>query len=143
MKTPTKFFGALVVVLLALVALEARAEGELACIVRANTSAAVNTGTRTALGDGGTPCNWSEGSVVALQAEDCVVCYDPAASQGGVATVGQDLCANFQSGALPTDPILIGLNTSQQKISVIAASVGDAGSSCNCKFFYTKRVTGK
>ena len=143
MKTPTKFFSALVITMFALVAINARAEGETVCIVTANTGAATTTGTRTALGDGGTPCNWIEGSVVGMQCADCVVCYDTTASQGGVAAVSADVCANFQTGALPADPILIGLNTNQQKISMIAASVGDGGAQCRCKMLSTKRVTGK
>lgn len=142
MKTPTKFFGAIALALVVFAGL-AKAEGETVCIVTANTGAATTTGTRTALGDGGTPCNWIEGSVVGLQCADCVVCYDTAASQGGVAAVSDDVCANFQTGALPADPILIGLNTNQQKISMIAASVGDGGAQCRCKMLSTKRVTGK
>lgn len=143
MKTPTKFFGALVVVAFVLVALNAYAEGETACIIQTSTGAATTTGTRTALGDGGTPCNWSEGSVVAMQCDDSVVCYDPNASNGGVATVAGDLCVNFQTGNVPADPILIGLNVGQQKISLIAKSVGDAGALSLCKMAYTKRRTGQ
>lgn len=139
MKTPTKFFGALVVVMLGLVALNAHAEGEVVCIVTANTGAATTTGTPSALGDGGTPCPWDYGAVVPMQCADCVVCYDPNASKGGVAAVATDVCANFQTGSLPADPILIGLSSKQQKISMIAASVGDGGVQCQCKMMATTR----
>lgn len=138
MKTPAKVFGVFAVLLLVFAGL-ARAEGELVCIVRPNTTVAVNTGTSTGPGaDGGAPCSWAAGAVVPMQCEDCVVCYDPTASKGGVATV-DDVCANFQTGALPADPILIALSSNQQKISMILASVGDAGTSCRCKMFGTTR----
>lgn len=141
MKTPTKFFGALVVMMFALVALNAHAEGEVVCIVAPNTTTAITTGTPSALGDGGTPCPWTYGAVVPMQCVDCVVCYDPNASKSpaGVATVASDVCANFQTGALPADPILIGLSSTQRTISMIAASVGDGGSTCNCKMMATTR----
>lgn len=139
MKTPMKFFGAVVIVLVALLALNAHAEGEVVCIIQANTGAATTTGTQTALGDGGSPCSWAPGAVVAMQGVNCVVCYDPTASQGGTANVQSDLCINFQTGELPADPALIALRTQQQKLSMIAKSVGDGGTLCNVKMALTHR----
>lgn len=140
MKTPLKFFALVALGMIALAGL-AHAEGEVVCIVRPNTSAAVTTGTPSALGDGGTPCSWAYGAVVPMQCDDCVVCYDPNASKSpaGVASVGNDVCANFQTGAIPSDPILIGLSSSQQKISMIVKSVGDGGNACDCKMMATTR----
>ncbi len=111
---------------------EARAEGEVSCIMSPNGT----TASPTTQGDGGTACSWVFGSAVIMQCEDGVVCYDPNASNGGVATVAGDLCANFNG---TSDPILIGLNPSEKIISLIVKEVADGGATVRCKFAATRR----
>ncbi len=59
-------------------------------------------------------------------------------TRGPRATTG-DLCANFLDSNGSSDPYLIDLSTGQRNISLIAAEVGDGGSTVDCKFANSKR----
>ncbi len=111
----------------------ARAEGEVVCRITANTGTAATT----TQGDGGALCPWTAGSVVVMQCVDAVVCYDPNSSNGGVATVAGSLCVD-QTG-IASDPVMIGLNPSETRISLILKAASDGGTTANCKFAATRR----
>lgn len=175
MKTPTKFFGVLVVVMLALVALNAHAEGRVLCTI---TVGATATDTQQ-ITDGGLTCPWTAGATVPMQCPNAKVCYDPAvldrlangsqqmllvrnleadgglgpndggtladggavsstSVRGAVATTG-DFCANFLDSTGSPDPYLIYLDPGQRNIGIIAAEIGDGGSTVNCKFGDSRR----
>lgn len=128
-----------------LVVYTAHAEGEVVCLVTVSGTA---TDTQKLHTDGGVDCAWGAGAAVAMQCPNAKVCYDPAAKDrlpdGGTApgtpvATTDDLCANFlNSNGLP-DPYMIYLNPDQRNISLIAAEIGDGGTSVDCKFAKTRR----
>lgn len=135
-----------------LITYTAHAEGEVVCLVTTSSTA---TDTQKLHTDGGTDCSWGAGAAIALQCPNAKVCYDPAVrarlpdggpqvtADGGLvpgpAADLNDLCANFLNSNGNPDPYMIYLNPDQQNIGLIAAEIGDGGTSVDCKLAKTRR----
>ncbi len=110
----------------------AHAEGDVVCVITVNTASA----SLTTQADGGSSCSWVNGATVAVECPNAKVCYKP---DGGAAVATRDLCMNFLTASGNPDPYLISLASSQKTFSMIAAEIGDGGTTTNCKLGLTTR----
>jgi len=152
MKRSTRIAGVFVLLMCAL----AWAEGKVLCTVRVSATA---VDALKPFSDAGVNCAWQAKSVLGLQCPNAEVCYEPAALErradgghqvdsrdggtsldfGPVATTGST-CVNFIPGQGNADPFVINLGPSERNISLIAAQIGDAGATVDCKFIKTLRA---